>query len=108
MSGNPTSKPVPYNRKKQSDAGVVTTIDGDYFPEKDYDYFARSPGKLTSKPDDTHRKQLTKRAAEHIALVNSVIPKSKLKSPSQRRSENVRKKLRNRDGTKCPVEEHVR
>jgi hypothetical protein len=94
MSGNPTSKPVPYNRKKQSDA----------FPEKDYDYFARSPGKLTSKPDDTHRKQLTKRAAEHIALVNSVIPKSKLKSPSQRRSENVRKKLRNRDGTKCPVD----
>ena len=59
-------------------------------------------GKLTPKPDDTHRKHLKKRTADHIALVNKIVPKSMLKSPSQKRSENVRKKLRNRDGCKCP------
>lgn len=61
-------------------------------------------GKLTPKPDDTHRKQLKKRTADHVALVHHVIPKSMLKSPSQKRSENMRKKLRNRDGVKCPFD----
>jgi len=61
-------------------------------------------GKLTPKPDDTHRKQLKKRTADHIALINKVVPKSMLKSPSQKRSENIRKKLRNRDGNKQPFD----
>lgn len=59
-------------------------------------------GKLTPKPDDALRKHLKKRASDHIALVNKVVPKSMLKSPSQKKSENMRKKLRNRGGCKCP------
>lgn len=49
-------------------------------------------GKLTPKPDDTHRKQLKKRAADHIALANSVIPKSMRKTPSQLKSERAVKR----------------
>jgi len=61
-------------------------------------------GKLTPKPDDAHRKQLKKLTADHIALINKVVPKSMLKSPNQKRSENIRKKLRNRDGNKQPFD----
>jgi hypothetical protein len=63
---------------------------------KDFDYFAK-PGKLAPKPDDTHRAKLSRRAAEQIALVNKITPDRLLKSPSEKHSENIRKKLRRRD-----------
>jgi hypothetical protein len=59
-------------------------------------------GKLTPKADDTLRKKLTRRAKEHVALADHIVPDRLLKSPSQKRSENKRKKLRNRDGHKIP------
>jgi len=95
-------KPLPPKKSTPPDIVLVTTIDGSYFPEKSYDCYSRSPGKLTSKPDDTHRKRLQKRAADHIALVNKMVPKSMLKSPSQKRSENARKKVRIRGERECP------
>jgi len=49
-------------------------------------------GKLTPKPDDTHRTYLTRRAKEHVALVNKVLPKRLQKTPSQKRSENDKKR----------------
>ena len=49
-------------------------------------------GKLTPKPDDTHRTYLTRRAKEHVALVNKVLPKRLQKTPSQKRSENSKKR----------------
>lgn len=61
-----------------------------------------APGKLKPKQDDAHRKKLAKRAKEHVALSNKITPDRLLKSPSQKRSENIRKKLRNRDGYKVP------
>jgi hypothetical protein len=59
-------------------------------------------GKLTPKADDVLRKKLTRRAKEHVALADHIVPDRLLKSPSQKRSENKRKKLRNRDGFKVP------
>jgi hypothetical protein len=61
-----------------------------------------SSGKLTPKADDAIRKKLIKRAKEHVSLVNKIVPDRLLKTPSQKRSENIRKKLRNRDGYKVP------
>jgi hypothetical protein len=61
-------------------------------------------GKLKPKPDDTHRKQLANRAKDHIALVNKIVPDRLLKTPSQTKSERMKKKLRNRDGKKCPYD----
>ena len=49
-------------------------------------------GKLTPKADDRLRKNLTKRAKEHIALVNKIVPDRLLKSPSQKKSEAAKKK----------------
>ena len=49
-------------------------------------------GKLSPKPDDTHRTYLTRRAKEHVALVNKVLPKRLQKTPSQKRSENDKKR----------------
>ena len=95
--------PIPYEEVQARKNNLVTTIleDG-VFDETDYDYFSRSPGKLSPKPDDTHRKQLLRRANEHIMLVKEMVPTRLLKTPSQKRSENMRKKLRSRDGYKCP------
>ena len=59
-------------------------------------------GKLTPKPDDTHRKKLESRAKDHVALINKMVPDKFLKSPSQKKSERMKKKLRNRDGYKVP------
>ena len=56
-------------------------------------------GKLTPKSDDTHRKHLKKRTADHIALVNKIVPKSMLKSPSQKHSEAAKKRERLRAGS---------
>lgn len=47
------------------------------------------------KPDEIVRAALKKRAGKSMS-------KRKLPSPSQKRSENIRKKLRNRDGKNCP------
>jgi len=97
-------KPVPCKDLPPPNNTLVTTIEGSFFPEEAFDYFSRSSGKLTPKPDDTHRKHLKKRTADHIALVNKIVPKSMLKSPRQKRSENIKKKLRNRNGNKCPFD----
>jgi hypothetical protein len=55
-------------------------------------------GKLKSKPDDAHRKHLTIRAKDHIALVNKIVPDHLLKTPSQKRSESAKKRERKRAG----------
>ena len=55
-------------------------------------------GKLTPKADDIHRKHIQKRTADHIALVNKIVPKSMLKSPSQKHSEAAKKRERLRAG----------
>jgi hypothetical protein len=59
-------------------------------------------GKLTPKADDALRKKLTRRAKEHVALADHIVPDRLLKTPSQKRSENIKKKMRNRDGFKVP------
>lgn len=61
-----------------------------------------SSGKLKPKADDAIKKKIAKRAKEHISLANKITPDRLLKSPSQKRSENMKKKLRNRDGYKVP------
>lgn len=48
-------------------------------------------GKLKPKPDDSHRKQLTRRAKEHISLANRIIPDRLKKTPSQKKSESAKK-----------------
>lgn len=42
---------------------------------------------------DPHFKKITNRAKDHIALAHGGNPKSMQKTPSQKRSENMRKKL---------------
>jgi hypothetical protein len=61
-------------------------------------------GKLTPKPDDAHRRQLNRRAKEHVALANKIVPDRLKKTPSQKKSESMKKKLRNRDGYKVAVD----
>lgn len=54
----------------------------------------------SAKPADLARKRIAKRASDHVALANKVVPKSMLKSPSQRKSEAGRKKYLKRAGIK--------
>ena len=49
-------------------------------------------GKLTPKADNALRKKIIRRAKEHISLANMVTPDRLLKSPSQKKSENARKR----------------
>jgi hypothetical protein len=95
-TGKLIPKPVPSGSEPKPATGVVTTVEGTAYLAADFDYFAK-PGKLTAKPDDVHRNKLTRRASEHIALVNKITPDRLLKSPSEKHSENMRKKLRRRD-----------
>ena len=46
------------------------------------------------------RKKLAKRTSDAISSINHTVPKDKLKSPSEKRSERFRKKLRMRAGVK--------
>lgn len=55
-----------------------------------------------AKPADIARKRLAKRASDHIALANKVVPKHLQKTPSQKRSESGRKKFDKRAGIKAP------
>lgn len=55
---------------------------------------------------DTLRKKLDKRAKEQRSLINHIVPESLRKTPSQKRSENMRKRLASRDGNK-PVDVNV-
>jgi hypothetical protein len=47
------------------------------------------------KPDEVERARLKKRAEKAMS-------KRKQPSPSQKRSESIKKKLRNKDGKNCP------
>jgi hypothetical protein len=49
-------------------------------------------------PHQVARERLAKRARDHIALVNKVVPKSMQKTPSQKKSEAGRKKFLKRAG----------
>ena len=89
-------KPVPVGTEPKKPDGFVTTMSDVYFPEKSFDYFSRA-GKINKKPDDVHRNKLTRRASEHIAMVNKITPSRLLKTPSEKHSESMRKKLRRRD-----------
>ena len=89
-------KPVPAGSEPKPPTGVVTTVEGTAYLAADFDYFAK-PGKLSPKPDDVHRNKLARRAGEHIAMVNKITPGRLLKTPSEKHSENMRKKLRRRD-----------
>ena len=89
-------KPVPAGSEPKPSTGVVTTVEGAAYTAADFDYFAK-PGKLTPKADDAHRDRLTRRASEHIAMVNKITPSRLLKTPSEKHSESMRKKLRRRD-----------
>ena len=47
----------------------------------------------TTKPHELHKKKLVKRAQQQIALTSGVTPKALQKTPSQKHSESLRKKL---------------
>ena len=95
-TGKLIPKPVPAGSEPKPSTGVVTTVEGTAYTAADFDYFAK-PGKLSPKPDDTHRNKLARIAGEHIAMVNKITPDRLLKSPSEKHSESMRKKLRRRD-----------
>ena len=99
--------PIPVAEMEARKNNLVTTVMGDgLFDETDYDYFARSPGKMKPKPDDTHRAKLSRRAAEQIAMVNKITPDRLLKTPSEKHTENMRKKLRRRDAKQDAMKSH--
>ena len=50
------------------------------------------------KPSELARAKLTRRAKEMIALSNNTVPKRLQKTPSQKRSEAIRKRYLNRAG----------
>lgn len=67
-------------------------------------------GKMSDKPSDKLRKKLQHRTKVQVQIVREMNANDKTtlygirdrKTPSQKRSESMRKKLRNKDGFKCP------